>query len=292
MADGLRRFKKKNLASPEGLDAYLAKPQPPPAPPLAIRRDHAVRERQVAGFTTYTVSPRSRPTRGALLYVHGGAYVAQITRQHWAFVGWLVERLGCCVEVPIYGLAPAHTYREAFPLLTHCYQDLLADHPGGAVALAGDSCGGGMVLALAQSLDQRDLPQPEGIVLLSPWLDLTLSNPQIAETEALDPWLSVAGLVAAGRHWAGGDDPSAPLTSPINGRLSGLAPVSTFVGTHDLLLADCRRLRFLAQAAGLALRHVEYPAMFHTWMLAPIPEGDLAREQILAHLDPAASQTG
>lgn len=292
MAEGLRRFKKKNLASAQGLADYLARPQPPARPPAAMLGRYNIRERRVAGFTTYRVSPLDQPPRGGLLYVHGGAYVAEITRQHWVFVARLVDQLGWTVEVPIYGLAPAYTYRDAFPLITHCYRDLLAGHPTGPVALAGDSCGGGMVLALAQTLEQQRLPQPAAIVLLSPWLDLTLSNPEIAETEALDPWLSVAGLVAAGRHWAGGDDPAAPLTSPVNGPLSGLAPVSTFVGTHDLVLADCRRLRSRAQAAGLPLRHVEYPAMFHAWMLSAIPEADHATQQILAHLDPVAGRTG
>ena len=285
MADGLRRFKKKNLASVDGLAAYLARPQAPPTPPAALRGQYAVTERTVEGFPVVSVSSHPAPA-GALLLLHGGAYVAEITRPHWAFAGQLAG-LGCRVDVPLYGLAPRHTYREAFPLITQAYRDLLAGYPPDRVALLGDSCGGGMALALAQSLDELSLPQPATLALLSPWLDLTLTNPAIPEVEQEDPWLGVPGLVAAGRYWAGGDDPAAPLTSPIHGRMAGLPPIFVLVGTHDLFLPDCRRLRDLAGAAGVAVRHEEAPGMFHTWMLADIPEGAAARRRIATALQAA-----
>ncbi|GAC1363374.1 MAG: alpha/beta hydrolase [Actinomycetota bacterium] len=284
MAEGLRRFKKKNLATREGLLHYLTKPQLAADPPASLTTTHRLEQREVEGFATYRVVPLSGQCEAAVLYLHGGAYVAQITRQHWNFIGRLADRLGCLVEVPIYGLAPTYTYREAFPLVQALYRELIAGRAPRQLSLMGDSSGGGIALALAQTLRASSLAQPGNIVLLSPWLDITLTNPGMEAVEHLDPWLSRPGLREAGRAWAGGDDPSGPLLSPINGSLAGLAPISLFIGTHDICIADARRLRDLAAAAGAPLNYLEYQAMFHTWMLSAIPEADHTLEQIVTVL--------
>lgn len=301
MASGLRRFKKKNLASAAGLAEYLARPQPSGIPPAGLQRTHHVTSRQVQGFEVYSVTPRAGGPLGpvgsgsAVLYLHGGAYVAQITGQHWDFIGRLADRLGCRIDVPLYGLAPAHTYREAFPLVRAVYDDLV-EAGATRIVLAGDSAGAGIALALAHLLADRPAPRPGNLpadrplpgpghlLLLSPWLDLTLANPAIDRVEDLDPWLSRAGLVEAGRAWAGGDDPTIGLLSPINTRPSGLAPLSIVIGTHDLMVEDCRRFRDRAQAAGVTVNYLEYPGMFHTWMLTRVPEGLHAFEAIVSVL--------
>jgi acetyl esterase/lipase len=84
------------------------------------------------------------------------------------------------------------------------------------------------VLGLAQTFEEPGLPQPRRLVLISPWLDLTLSNPDLPAVEARDPWLSIAGTREAGTAWADGDDPTDPQLSPLNGPLDepldGLPP--------------------------------------------------------------------
>src|SRR3712207_7795789 len=39
-----------------------------------------------------------------------------------------------------------------------------------------DSAGGGLALGLAQGLEEAGLPQPRRLVLIAPWLDLTLRD--------------------------------------------------------------------------------------------------------------------
>jgi monoterpene epsilon-lactone hydrolase len=128
------------------------------------------------------------------------------------------------VEVPIYGLALQHIYREAYPFLTDVYQQLLADVDASAVTLAGDSAGGGLALGLAQMFEETGLPQPRRLVLISPWLDRTLSKPDLPAVEARAPWMSIAGTREAGTVWADGDDPTDPQLSQLNGPLDGLPP--------------------------------------------------------------------
>jgi monoterpene epsilon-lactone hydrolase len=152
------------------------------------------------------------------------------------------------------------------------------------VTIAGDSAGGGLALGLAQALPDAGLPQPERIVLLSPWLDLTLSHPDLPAVEEHDPWLSSVGLRVAGEAWAGGDDPTQPRLSPGNGQLAGLAPIDVYVGTHEIGLPDGRLLIERARDAGV-LGHTEVCAgAVHVYPLTPTPEGRAATRRIVQRI--------
>jgi acetyl esterase/lipase len=185
------------------------------------------------------------------------------------------------VEVPHYGLAPRHTHREAYPFLATVYRELLRDVDAPAVTLAGDSAGGGLALGLAQTLAEADLPQPGRLVLLSPWLDLTIGNPDVPAVEAHDPWLASVGLRLAGEAWAGGDDPTQPRLSPLNGPLAGLPPLHVFVGTHEICLPDVLELGEKAAAAGTSVDVVVCEGAVHVYPLVPAPEGRAAARRIV-----------
>ena len=121
-------------------------------------------------------------------------------------------------------------------------------------------------------------------MLLSPWLDLTLSHPDLPAAEARDPWLSTAGLRETGRAWAGGDDPTDPRLSPGNGPLAGLAPVHVYVGTRELCLPDSLRLRDRAAAEGARVELTVCEGAVHVYPLVPAPEGRAAAAAIVGEI--------
>lgn len=290
----VRLTRKRGMATVAAARRRMAAPKGPSGPPARVRRRHAVSSRQVAGFECHTVAPRDRRPEHAAIYLHGGAYVNEIAPQHWALVSRLADA-GVRVEVPSYGLAPQHTYRQAYPFLTAVYRQLLADVDPGAVTLAGDSAGGGLALGFAQALTAAGLPQPRRMILIAPWLDLTLSNPAAAEAERRDPWLSRIGLVEAGRVWAGGDDRADPRLSPLHGPLAGLAPMVVHIGTRDLLYPDVLRLRDRATAEGAQLRLEVCDGGVHVYPLVPAPEGRAAADAIVrevAHPSAGAREEG
>lgn len=186
--------------------------------------------------------------------------------------------------MPLYGLGPQHTYREAYPFVTEVYRELLAEVDASAVTVAGDSAGGGLALGFAQTLAEAGLPQPRRLVLLSPWLDLTLSHPDLPALEPRDPWLNIDGTVEAGKAWAGGDDPIQPRLSPINGELGGLAPMEVYVGTAELCLPDVLLLQERGAAAGAALEVTVCPGAVHVYPLVPAPEGRSAAKRIVEEI--------
>jgi len=249
-------------------------------PPTRLLRRHRVVSRLVAGFPVHTVTPRDGATGGAAIYLHGGAYVGEIAPQHWALIEKLADA-GVRVDVPIYGLAPQHTHRDAFPLVTEVYRRLLDEVDPSTVTIAGDSAGGGLALGFAQTLAAAGLPQPQRLVLLSPWLDLTISNPDVPAVEERDPWLSSRGLRVAGAAWAGGDDPTDPRLSPLNGPLAGLAPMDVYVGTHEICLPDVLALQARVQQEGGGVEVTVCAGAVHVYPLVPAPEGRAEARRIV-----------
>jgi acetyl esterase/lipase len=276
----VRLTRKRGMVTAEGGRRRIAAPKGPSGPPARLRTRHDVSTRRIGGFDCHTVAPRGRRAERAAVYLHGGAYISEISPQHWALVSRMADA-GVRVEVPGYGLAPQHTYRDAYPFLTEVYRELLADMDACAVTVVGDSAGGGLALGLAQTLGQAGLPQPRRLVLIAPWLDLTLSNPDLPAVEARDPWLSTAGLKEAAKAWAGGDDPTDPRLSPLNGPLTGLPSMDLYVGTRDICLPDALLLQARATAEGADLRLVVCEGAVHVYPLVPAAEGRAAARQIV-----------
>jgi epsilon-lactone hydrolase len=251
-----------------------------PGPPDALRSRFDVASRSCGDMAVHVLNPKSWTGHPIVLYLHGGSYVVEATRQHWKFLADLVEATSCSMVVPDYPLAPKHDYAEAYRSLIALYRSLLEDSGSCEILFAGDSAGGGLALGLAMAAKHLGLPLPASIVLLSPWLDVTLDNPQIGAIDPKDPFLNLDALRQAGAFWAGGANPRKPWISPIYGDLAGLPPLHLFIGSKDLLVADARRFQALCSAAGANLAYYEFENMVHDWMLLDFKEARIARRMI------------
>ncbi|KAA5538941.1 alpha/beta hydrolase fold domain-containing protein [Adhaeribacter rhizoryzae] len=250
-----------------------------PEPPLNIRQACLVDKYQVNGRNVFTLSPKHQSTGKHILYLHGGAYVQNFKKPHWDFLALLVKKLNCTITAPDYPLAPAYTYVETFAMVEALYQELVLKVNHADFILMGDSAGGGLGLALAQKMKADQVNQPSQIILLSPWLDISLTNPDISHIE--DSFLEVESLQKVGKVYAGSTSLDNYLVSPINGPLEGLGKISLFIGTKDVLLADARKLKKMAVAKNIAINYYEYADMVHVWMLLNFPESRKAKQQIM-----------
>lgn len=240
-----------------------------------------VEKHELNGRNVFTLTPKKNNSNVHVLYLHGGAYVQNFFKQHWKFLSKLVEQTCCSVTAPDYPLAPEHTYLDAFAMVIPLYNEIVLKKGTKRVILMGDSAGGGLALACAQKMKCDNIEQPDKIILLSPWLDLTLKNPQIRTIDPFDPFLGVPGLRKAGLAYAGGADLENFMLSPINGPLDELGEISIFVGSKDILVADARRLNVLATERGISINYREYKDMLHVWMLLNFPESKLAQAEIM-----------
>ena len=250
-------------------------------PSRRLHRKHRISRREVNGHLVWTIAPKVDGRGKQIIYLHGGAYVNSFASQHWEFMSKLVDALGCTVTAPNYPHAPECHVHDVFEFLLPLYLELASEVRGENITLMGDSSGGGISLALAQRLREDGLPQPGNVVLLSPWLDATLSHPEIAIVDKIDPFLGVDGLKYAGAAYARDVDPKSYLVSPVYGSFRNLAPVTVFIGTRDVFLPDCRKLCERAAAEGVTIDYREYDRMVHNWMLGPMPEAKRVLREIV-----------
>src|ERR1044072_5055037 len=250
-------------------------------PTKRLHRKYQISRRTIDSHLVWTMAPKQNASEKHVLYLHGGAYVNSFAPQHWDFMSKLVDRLSCTITAPNYPHAPEHNVHDVFALMLPLYNELAASAGSSNITIMGDSSGGGISLALAQRLREDGHDQPGHVVLLSPWLDATLSNPEIAEFDKIDPFLGVEGLKYGGAAYARDVDPKSYLVSPIYGSVKDLAPISLFIGTRDILFPDCHKLRDQATDEGVDIDYREYDGMVHDWMLGPMPEARHAIAEIV-----------
>lgn len=250
-------------------------------PPARIPRGVAISVEREGAVPVYTIAPTTADPTAQLIYAHGGGWVHDISPEHWAFLFQLSAEARLTVTVPIYELLPYGDAAHAFALMVRLRDELTAR--GQEILLGGDSAGGQIALSAALGLRDRGV---EGLrtLLVSPALDLTLSNPRIAEVLPHDPWLGVEGTRHLTESWRG----DLPLTdtkvSPLTGDMTGLGPMVLCSGTRDILNPDAHLLRDKARAAGVDVTFLERKGAVHVFPLLPTPVGRAARKRIVAAL--------
>jgi acetyl esterase/lipase len=239
----------------------------------------------VGGVTSEIFSSAQSPSDAQVLFIHGGSYVHEASALHAPFFTDVLGSVHATITMPIYALAPEHGYQVAYSQIRDVYLALRESHPDSPVVLMGGSAGGGFALGFAQSLVEEGLPQPDRILLLSPWLDLGLTNPAIAAVDKTDVLLDRDALIPNGLAWAHGDDPAGYRLSPINGSLAGLAPTTVLAGTNDILYPDALVLETRARAAGLDFELISFAGADHIFAMSSGASGDRAQGIIETLID-------
>ncbi|WP_341954398.1 alpha/beta hydrolase [Salinibacterium sp. TMP30] len=249
-------------------------------PPASISRYVDVSSRDVDGWLVFDVSARTGGNNARAVFLHGGCYVFEIDPLHWRFVAQLVRETGVTISVPIMPLAPLGQASVVVDKVAHLVQSLIAEVGAKNVSIIGDSSGGGMALAVAMELRDRKHEPVRAIVLSAPWLDISGTDPKLAEIAPSDPWLAVPGTKAAGALYRAELSESDWRVSPIHGDLTGLGPITVFTGTRDIVHADALRLQAKAVEQGIHLDFHVGEGMIHNYPILPIPEGAAARAVI------------
>lgn len=276
---------KRRYASAERTDRHIARRSARPArftPPRLLGRHVAVRRSDREGWPIFELAPMAGPPpERRVLYFHGGAYINEATRSHWLLTARLAREARCRCLLPIYPLGARAGAARVVATAAEIASQLLEQ--GGELVLAGDSAGGGLALASSLALRARGLAA-DGIILISPWLDVRIDRPEQLAIENRDAMLAATGLRRAGRTYADGLPLDDPRVSPLEGDLRGLPPITVFSGTHDILNPDSRRLRDRCAESAVECRLIEAPGMPHVYPLMPTPEGRQARRQLVALL--------
>ncbi len=204
----------------------------------------------------------------AILYLHGGGYRLG-SPAGWAnFASRLAVAAGCRIVVPYYRLAPEHPFPAALHDALAVYRGLIA---AGArpPLVGGDSAGGGLAVAVALACRSASAALPGGLILLSPWVDLTVGNPSYLSRPG-DLLFPRAAAEEAARQYLQGHAARDPLASPVEGDLTGFPPVLLFASEDECLIDDALALQARLVAARVPVETHLVPGMTHVWpVIAP-----------------------
>ena len=204
----------------------------------------------------------------AILYLHGGGYVIGSLDSHRHLVAEAGRAAKCWALSLDYRLAPEHPFPAAVDDALAAYRFLLARgiRPS-RIAIAGDSAGGGLVVAAMLAIRDTGLAQPACGWCISPWVDMEASGDTMQSKAAEDPTVQKAGILDMARMYLNGSNPRSPLAAPIYADLRGLAPLLIQVGAAETLLDDAIRLAKVAGTADVRIDLQIWPEMIHVWHL-------------------------
>lgn len=258
-----------------------SRPQPENPPPADMREgfeklgqflpvpdDAAVEKVDVDGVPSEWVLAAGASADRVVLYLHGGGYVIGSLNTHRRLACDLSAAADARVLLIDYRMGPEDPFPAAVEDAVKAYNWLLTQGiASSAIAISGDSAGGGLTMATLVSLRDQGIALPSCAVPISPWVDLEGVGDSMTRNEAVDPMVRKPGLLRMADFYLNGADAKNPLASPLHADLSGLPPLLIQVGTRETLLDDSRRLHDKALAAGVNSSLEEAGGMIHVWHL-------------------------
>lgn len=214
---------------------------------------------------------RAHMKKYVILYCHGGGYSTGSTVYARTLTKKLAESTSMDVFAFNYRLAPEHPYPAATDDALKAWNYLMYLGYGARdVIVAGDSAGGNLALSLTLRLKEQGRLLPRGLVLLSPWTDLTKSGKSYESRKEVDPVLDHEYLDRMIENYAGGQALSNPLISPLFGNFKGFPPTYIQVGDNEILLSDATLLHKKLLKENVSAHLDIYKGMWHVFQMSPI----------------------
>ncbi|MFO8049985.1 MAG: alpha/beta hydrolase [Desulfosudaceae bacterium] len=239
--------------------------------------DISVKAESAGGVAAEWADAPGGATDRFLVYFHGGGYAGGSPQTHRDIIARLARATRRRVLGVDYRLAPENPFPAAVEDAVTACRWLLNEFgaPPERVAVAGDSAGGGLTLAMLVKLRDEGARLPAAAVCMSPWTDLAVTGDSVRKRAEIDPFLTPAGLRHFSDLYRQGADPASPLVSPLYADLSGLPPMLLQVGERECLLDDSVRLAEKARAAGVDVTLEIWDGMVHVFQgfAAVLPEG-------------------
>jgi epsilon-lactone hydrolase len=208
---------------------------------------------------------RAGPPPTVVLYLHGGGYIFGSPKTHRQ----VLIAMSKAFDAPVYGLdyrlAPEHPFPAAVEDAASAYEWLLNRHPQAQVVLAGDSAGGGLAIATAVGMAEKDLSRLQAIVAFSPYTDLAVTGASVESNAKSCAMFTPRGIREAAALYLAGADARDPSASPLYADFAGLPPMLLFASRHEILRDDTLRVAQRAAAAGVKVELVVRDKLPHVW---------------------------
>ena len=251
-------------------------------PPVALRvaleqmtriipqpKNVEIRSLLIAGIRAEEILPKPETTQ-LIFHIHGGAFIVGSLKTHRAFLSEIALRTQMQVLHLDYPLSPEQRYPDVGDAIYDVYQMLLDQGVlPKDIIVSGDSCGANLALALVMRLKKEDPDTvPSGLILMSPFLDLTLTSESLRYNQKHDALLSNEILKTGIKHYVPkGIDPSIPEISPLYDDFRGLPPTLVQIGSKEILLDDATRFEDKAKEAKVDVTYKLYTGMWHNFQM-------------------------
>lgn len=222
------------------------------------------------GMDVYSYNGRIGDSKKILLYVHGGAYIENAIYFQLKSVMKIAKKTNSTLIFPVYPLAPKNNYKKTYELMEKLYRELIENNK--YINMIGDSAGGGFILSFSMYLRDENIIQPKNIIMLSPWLDISLSNPELKEYEKNDVILSIEGSKYAGQLWKGDLANDNFLVSPLYGDFDNLGKMTIIVGGNEILKPDINIFKETLDKLNIKYNYFEYYKQCHNFAIYPTKE--------------------
>lgn len=223
---------------------------------------------------------RAHMKKYIVLYCHGGGYSTGSS----VYARTLTSKLAMTTSMDVlsfdYRLAPENPYPAATQDAMKAWNYLmLLGYGARDIILAGDSAGGNLALSLILKLKEEERLLPRGLVLMSPWTDLTSSGKSHETKADIDPVLNDEYINRMVDAYAKGMDLSNPFISPLFGNFEGFPPTYIQVGENEILLSDSLRLHKAMVEANVSVKIDHFPGMWHVFQMSPFKTAYEAMEK-------------
>lgn len=229
---------------------------------LGVKKEH----KKIGTLDVAIFMPNKSKKKGAILFLHGGAFCLGNPFTHRSLCSNLAIDSGLPVWIPDYRLAPEHPYPAALEDAITSYQALIDQgYSPRDIAIAGDSAGGSLALALAITLNRAGKAAPACVMMASPVTNGNAPRQKRAMGGRDDPMLTM-GWIDQGVRWF--NPPSDAIEfSPLTTNLNGLPPLLIQVGQEEILLNDSLGLESQAEKSGVSCRLELYLERWHVFHL-------------------------
>jgi acetyl esterase/lipase len=242
-------------------------------PPKYIEKYFNIVSEKIDGFPIHTLISKEikqDKKRRLIIYMHGGAYLHGPIAIQWRAMGEIAKNSNSDMVVLDYPKAPDYSCIKAIDYSVSVYKKCLNSFPNYEMIFLGDSAGGGLALALFMELRDLEYVLPNKMILLSPWVEVSMSNEMVKDYETKDAMLSKQILIEAGLAYAGELEITDYRVSPIYGNLTDMPITHIYIGGREMLYPDILEFARITKNQGVDVTVHFEPEMQHDWPIIPM----------------------
>ncbi|MDC1080670.1 alpha/beta hydrolase [Flavobacteriaceae bacterium] len=205
-----------------------------------------------------------------LIFIHGGAFISGPADHHWNTVKEIAKKMDCKIWMCDYPKAPENKITKISENIDAIYSEAQKNYEADQISILGDSVGGTLATALVQRLILKKLKLPAKLILVTPVMDASMSNPKIKTFEKIDPMLSKKGVLSAKKMCAGSKDLKDQMISPLYGNFEGFPSTVLFLAKKDILYPDAKLAEIKMKKSNVNIKLIEGENMPHIWPFLPV----------------------